>query len=90
MKPPEMHPKASKEDLAAHSSFPVLVPDWNENEDGQHAGFSGNPSTHHKMGSPPNAPSPQRPKVSGRDERERGDQASAGHIASRNRALIIW
>ena len=67
----------SKEDLSAHSPSPLLGPDWNRYQHGQHAAFPGDPSTPKRIRSPPNAPSSRRQKVSEQDEGERNEQAFA-------------
>ena len=70
-------PNAPKENLAARSSFPVLDPGQDNNQDGQRADFSRHPSTPKRMGSPPNAPPPQLRKVTEQGEGQRGGRVLA-------------
>ena len=68
----------SREDVAARSSSPVLDPAWKNEQNRQRTEFPGDPLNSKRTGSPPDAPSSQRQKVSWQDERQRSDQAFAG------------
>ena len=73
----ELVPAVSKEDSAAQSSFPILGSDGAGNRVGQRGDYSGNPSTSQRAGSPVDAPSPQRPKVSSQGEQDQAGRAPA-------------
>ena len=73
----ELMPPVSKEDLAAHTSNPVLDTNWNESGDGQTGGCAGNPPAPKRTGSTPDSPSSQRPKVDERDDNLREDKVFA-------------
>ena len=84
----ELNPQVSTEDSVAHSSFPFLDSGWGENAEARRADRFGHAVTPQRMGSLPDAPSPNRQKVSGQEERRKGGQASGGNTVSRYRIRV--
>ena len=78
-------PPVSKEDPAAHSSFPVLDANRDNSGDGLRSGCVGNPPTPKRAELTPDDPSSQRPKVGELDGRLRANIAAAQAFADKHR-----
>ena len=75
----ELIPYVSRDDLASHSSFPILDTNWNKSGNGQHGGLAAIPSSLRRTGTPPGASPPQRQRLPEPDDRQRDGKAFAGN-----------